>query len=959
MTPHDEDAEGTLAAVASPKGAPKTSRPLKKLCKAKTPFPDSSEEEEAEKNQANTEKVLSVDGGGTAAEAAAPASTEEVISGSLPATDETATMPPDGAGSGVVTIAETTDQANESAEERPPARTSPKTTRKTTNRRRSTKEAPMKPGKANDAASFVNKDNPEATIAAYCGCRDISAFRRFYTSALVLPYYLKSVKYRGYARRIVLSLLGDVPYDQYWASDKDAEEVYPITDTDERDTNLNYGMGLILWQMLRGIRKGLSKRSPKIDETEFTKLTGRKLPKASPLKPEEKPNFGPFEEDGECEVEALNRCLCLLQHFKYITSKSQWERRFFSATPWDAPKEILDDFAPDWMRNPESVALEAPDEFTGSASVEESQTMTVTWKHASKHKKNAAYVGKLKEEDVFSEVPKTVTLTITASMLGAEVRDRVREAFKVHEYDGQLEQLTLLCGEEEVAALNADWDGIFKDLQQHTGATFSCLLRERDDAESPWEYGGPPVTLRGFLDVQQDDVAPKQHQAPEETERVQRQIFQLTVPKLETPFEPLKLFGNDKDRLKKAYGGFDVSTPEGRQDWQLKYLPRLAGTDPVRYVEDGKLKEFRKYSEALNAAQTDGVMQAVDLEQAQDNDGDAKQALYEVGRKRYYAYQTAIGGTAASAGPPIETSARALRMKLVKGAEEEQYEYTQYSKEQVKRYPKPYQVNGAAWGLSTLFGEIRFNEDNVPNNVRSAATKLKRLEVPGLFYFDQTGLGKSVQSLQVALGLGRPFTRYLATGKLTHKPMMLLAPQNLIRQWAREILFHWKVFTLVISYDDGAMEPFLAEHVVSSSAVRSWPKKRLWPKKYHYMFDEFDPRNARTIVLTTPETNVERSLVAEEIVHPAKSFDPPQFDEDRNEIYETKQWVETKYHSRFADVYAAVFIAESTKVKTPGSKRHMAVKLLNARRWIFMTATAMMNQGTVSDEESSFWKSRS
>jgi hypothetical protein len=828
--------------------------------------------------------------------------------------------------------------------------------RKTTNRRRVSKEAPLKAGKANDATSFINKDNPEATIAAYCGCDDVGIFRRFYTSALVLPYYVKSLKYRGYGRRTVLSLLGDLPYDQYWASDEDPEEVYPLTDAEKRGSNFNYGMGLILWQMLRGIRKGLSPSSPKLDEGDFTRQTGRVLPQASPLNPEDTPSFGPFA--GECEVEALNRCLCLLQHVKYTTSKSQWEKRFFSATPWDASKRILGDYAPDWMRTIDSVdALEAPDEFMGSSVVEETKVVTVFWKQASKHKRNAAYVEKLREEDILLEVPKSAEITFTASMLGPEVRDRIREAFKLHQYEGQLEQLTLMMGNEGMPALDADWETVFKTLQQHADATFSCLLRERDDGESPWEYGGPPATLRDFLEVKQDDVAPKHPQSSEQTERVQRQIFQLTVPKLESTFEPLKLFGNDKERLKKAYEGFDVSLIEGRRNWQLKFLPRLCGTEQVRYVEDDMLKSFRKYSEsrrmALKAAHMDGVMQAVDLEQAEDDIGDAEKELFEAGRKRYYAYQTAIGGVASSAGPPIKTSACALRMELVKGSTEEQYTYTQYSKEQVDRHPKPYQVNGAAWGMSTLFGEIPFN-DEVSPQVRSAAGKLGRLPVPGLLYLDQTGIGKSVQSLQVALGLGRPFARTTASGKFTYKPMKLLVPQNLIRQWAREILFYWKVFTLIISYDDGGMEPYLAEHVVSSTAVRSWPNKKLWPKKYQYMFDKHDPRNARTIVLTTPETNVERSLVKEEIVHPAKSFDPPEFDKGGKEIFERDERIEFRYHSRFAGVYAAVFIDESTKVKTPGSKRHMAVKLLKARRWIFMTATAMVNQGTVSGAETSF-----
>ena len=83
---------------------------------------------------------------------------------------------------------------------------------------------------------------------------------------------------------------------------------------------------------------------------------------------------------------------------------------------------------------------------------------------------------KLREEDILLEVPKSAEITFTASMLGPEVRDRIREAFKLHQYEGQLEQLTLMMGNEGMPALDADWETVFKTLQQHADATFLCLL---------------------------------------------------------------------------------------------------------------------------------------------------------------------------------------------------------------------------------------------------------------------------------------------------------------------------------------------------------------------------------------------------------------------------------------------------------------------------------------------------
>jgi hypothetical protein len=823
---------------------------------------------------------------------------------------------------------------------------------RSTARRRGTNQAVLQAGKPKTPASFINIEGPEGTIAAYCGCNDIGVFRRFYMGPLVMPYYLKSLKYAKAQRRNVLSLLEDVPYDQYWETDEDPEEVYPPTDNDpkQQQSNINYGLGLILWQMLRQIRKGILSDMPTVDERAFTELTKCKLPtKSTEVLADEAPNFGPFP--GECDIEPLNRCICLFAHIKYTTNKSQWDKRFFGKSQWDAHVSISVEYQPDWMRAANSVdVVEAPDEFAGPPA-EKSLDVTVCWKHDSKHKSNTAYVSELKEMDVFTQIPKSVVVTITPSMLGPEVRDRIRESFKLHEFEGQLEQLTLHEGENDFPALDADWKEILDVLFEHPSATFSCLFRACDSGESPWEYGGPPAVLRDFLETKKDDVVSKQKTTPEHVEQVQQKIFQMTVPKLETSFDPLKLFGNDKERLKKAYSGIDVSTPKGRQEWQMEFLPKLAGKQKVRYDEDDKLKPLRKLSReqqaALKAARADGAMQAVDLEQAHDDEAGQEQDV-RVARARYYAYQTAMGGTSTSVGPPIEPSACALQMRRTDENGEEVYEYTKYPKNLVKRRSKPYQVNGTAWALASFHGEIP-TEQTASTEVKAAVKQLRRPRVPALMILDQTGLGKTIMALQIALACSEQPCAYMSiSGKAVYKPIFLTCPQNLIRQWAREIIFKWPIFDLIISYDDGTMESYLAQHVVSSSAVRAYPSPKLWPKKYAHMLNKFDPRNARTIFLTTPETNAERSLIKEEVKHPAVSFDPPQFDKHDVEIYKHIAWTETKYRSRFENVFSYVLIDEATKIKTPGSIRHTAIQLLKAKRWAFITATAMINQGTVS-----------
>jgi hypothetical protein len=131
-------------------------------------------------------------------------------------------------------------------------------------------------------------------------------------------------------------------------------------------------------------------------------------------------------------------------------------------------------------------------------------------------------------------------------------------------------------------------------------------------------------------------------------------VFQITNNKLETSFDPLKIFKNDLNRMKKAYNGHDVRTREGMLAWQLEQLP-LLGPESTRYVQDEKLKAFKKFSTRqkalLIAAGQNGALQAVDEEEEQEDD-----EKVDASRNRYYAYQSAMGGTTFSVGPDIATA---------------------------------------------------------------------------------------------------------------------------------------------------------------------------------------------------------------------------------------------------------------------------------------------------------------
>jgi hypothetical protein len=81
--------------------------------------------------------------------------------------------------------------------------------------------------------------------------------------------------------------------------------------------------------------------------------------------------------------------------------------------------------------------------------------------------------------ELLPQIPKTATINITASMTGLEVRDRIREAFKVHMFDGQLMQLAVIKNENAFPALYENWAETLNMLLEHPKAMFSCLFRLR------------------------------------------------------------------------------------------------------------------------------------------------------------------------------------------------------------------------------------------------------------------------------------------------------------------------------------------------------------------------------------------------------------------------------------------------------------------------------------------------
>lgn len=233
-----------------------------------------------------------------------------------------------------------------------------------------------------DEKSFAKIENPEATVAAYCGFSDIGRFRSFYTSDWVLPYYIKYLRYKRHNRTRTMSLLKDAPYEEYWETDDDPLLVYPpdetFTTSAEQNHCLSYGAGLVAWQLLRQLRKGVLENEDTVsNRAEFTTVTGCQLPTNMSSFPKGNlPNSGPLAAFQELDLEPLNRCLSVFAHMKYATAPSQWKPRFLGKTAWNLNSTITLDFVPSWTIPSGNVTVaEAPDQSTAPADAIQSRTV--------------------------------------------------------------------------------------------------------------------------------------------------------------------------------------------------------------------------------------------------------------------------------------------------------------------------------------------------------------------------------------------------------------------------------------------------------------------------------------------------------------------------------------------------------------------------------------------------------
>jgi hypothetical protein len=758
----------------------------------------------------------------------------------------------------------------------------------------------------------------------------------------------------------VLELIRDLPHDM--DSDEDPTVKYPV----EHTGSLNCRLALYVVQTYKAIQKSQSEDvafteariSAALDKVE--NVLGQKFPRIPPGQALVYPKFGHFENLGECDLERYARVYTLIRHVGHAAGKDVFGGRYGS-NDWAVDTSIGSTHVPRWMapKVPSSAPL-APDApiFGPIASNTERPALVlpINWLFKSNLDEPKAYREYIEGEEPELQhlVPKkSRTIKIEPEMTKEHFLDSIRIAYKIDVIKANIYEVSLILvsieEEEEDQTFSIttdDWSAVKQALWESTWNTsksaFTLLVRQADDGEIIWESDVPLVVQQVMglsggdvvaLQPEEDSTATKT-EASDSDEGVVHALRESNKQRL--TLDPNALFEGRTDAMLKFYEGHDTTTPEGLLAWQRATVQRLTGSDKRKIVGDSAKKKLGgikidKTEEAmLNQARKDGEHRVFALDEASRRDKAATEHYYNLAQIRT--------GTNSQVGLPLRPCAKALELEPFRD-ERRRLMYRGTGKTFGQKAFFPWQVTGACTAIVGAFGCMPVRDD-APEDVKEAAESLKGLAIGGKMICDQTGLGKSMLLL-MNLHLARSVQEFDGDGNPIYRMMALMVPASVIKQWADDILDDWPELNLVISYDDtGLSGAKYQSHFISASALKHWPDSTKWPAQYRYIFDPKDPKIASTILLTSNETHVSRSLKYKWVNYG--------IDDNGEQIN-----VKTAY-SVLKGVIGRAAVDEGHKLKDEESRRWQAFGGMYAPvNWI-VGATPMSNVSSVSYQRARF-----
>ncbi|KAJ4344685.1 uncharacterized protein N0V89_012429 [Didymosphaeria variabile] len=833
--------------------------------------------------------------------------------------------------------------------------------------KKGSKDDPRLPGDPANLSSFWTKIwEKEGTLTGYLGFNDICDLRQLAMSPLVLYFFNGLAEDRSaMLMEKVLELIKDKAVEV--ESDDDPCSLYPS----EHSGNLHYRSALRVAQATRALQTARSGNTHivfKESEIEaaaslFHARFGKTIPRLTPNEPYRLPDMGKFPNRKESYLEDYARTFSLLKYISLSLAKV-WPTRF-GADKWNPNLQISESQVPFWMRMKKATVVEsAPDVPAASLEMPErpALNMKFVWKLDAKGKEGPEkFRDHIKDEELDDDLPNLEqNLKIEPAASREQVRDDVRRAFKLDDLQGQIHKLRLelkaqeesdeAVKDESLVISAMEWskvqDLLWSGKYDTSNSAFYLTTRLADEGEVIWESTVPLVVER-YMAFKDGDVAALGNEElmpaiegsategklddVEESDPGAGLVSAVRDNSNERIFlDPEKMFEGKKAKMITFYEGHDPTVPGELKSWQRKVAERLTLNDDFRLITNnigtklGKIKLSAQERHALATARTEGEHRMFSAGEASRDDSDVS--------GQYCDLNMIHTGTSAQVGLPLVVSAQALDMEASKD-EEGRLMYRSRDAALGHRLWFPWQVNGIATCIIAAIGYIPVLPD-ASDDVKRAAQWLRGLATGGNMVCDQTGLGKTLV-IVANLYIASRVPEYNNEGAQIYRVMMLVVPAGVLKQWADEIFDHFKYFTLIISYDEsGLTDAKYKPNFVSATAMKEFPhSKARWPVQFHYIFNESDPRCARTIILTSNDCNVTRSLKS--IWHTVG------FDEESGAPIQ-----KLIRKSRWRNRVGRAVVDEGQKLKDESSRRWLAFHDIQAPiNWI-VGATPMSNVST-------------
>lgn len=824
------------------------------------------------------------------------------------------------------------------------------------------------PGRRHITKSFLKLSYGEGDVAGYLGYEDISQLRRLAMSGYALKYYVFAYKDRHKAqvhKSKILEYIRDQPLAM--ESEENPIDAYPSQDNDRHHISRT---ALSVCQMRRAIEKCISgtritQSEHESAQSEFANVIGRTPPSVEIDKVEVR-SLGPFAEIGESDLEAHNRCLNLLSYIQVSSNKASWAGRFGSGK-WDVQQRISAENQPRWMRTDQKQAELAPDEELPEHSAHvRAREFKVVWKYNSREEGNLELVTHLEAEGLENGLVINTAITLRSTMTREEVRDYIRLKFKMDTIGAQISNLDIRPSRLNI--MEDDWDSIHDVLwgADSSEIDFSMTLRKREDDELLLEHADASGLAKLVVTTKDGDVAPVKaapSTTPPEDETVEEAAKSVDTSHMIVELvsrmtgnhnqflDPNKLFRPKKTDKSEAMKKFwtigstahNVTTPAGLLSWQTKAHEILTRRDTVKTKQDGITSRFGKQKltpeqqEAWSAAEKEGMLTIM---------GIADATSLEDSEHHYYALNALHTGTQGQVGLPLLPSARALELQEYTDPSDNKQKYRSLLPDLQKMDFYPWQVTGITTCLVSMTGSVPM-PPTATKDARDAAKELEGLGIGGKFIVDSTGMGKTKLLVSIIW-----FARFHHTlndqGNRIYEVSVILVPAGVLVQWVEEITSNYPSLHLIISYDATDLSEGFQDKCIDAKTMKSYGDAENWPERFRYIFDETDPKTGMTVILTSQDAAVSRTLIEHINVKAGKRYDPPRYDKTGVEKWKVEPEEIKTYTSIVEGKVGITAVDEAQRLKNHHSRRWLACTAQHARHAFVLGATPMSNTGVVS-----------